>query len=397
MTKTPRQPEYLRVGFAESAAPVGVDEDNLVIRGYVVAQKGEFKDKRGMFDESSLSRIVQLGQAAGDRGLRSRLSHPNESDDGLTKHLGRSKNFRLDGDKVRADLHLAKVSMDEPVGGGKPIGRYAMDLAKEDAGAIGSSLVLKSTKTARSGPDGERLPPHWMPEELFASDLVSDGDAVHGDLLSVSALDEFMEGSDRRVPTKLAIAGGQYLDQLFPESDRDVLHARITAWRDRYLSNRFGADSPTPDEESSDMDQETKEAIDALAKSTDAKLEKLSSMIEADIKSRQQQAGERERSAEIAALCKQAGYPDVEQLLAKDELSIEGARKVVFDWKCSQSTSLGNSTDGIGGESLSAIEKIRREWDTKKDELRKVGYKDREAWVRHECRDRDVEYESPAA
>ena len=111
-----------------------------VIRGYVVAEAGDFKDKRGSFDDAALSRIAELGRAAGERGLRSRLSHPNESDDGLTKHLGRAKNFRRDGDKVRADLHIADVAMDQPVGGGKPIGQYALGLGQRRSG--GTRFVI---------------------------------------------------------------------------------------------------------------------------------------------------------------------------------------------------------------------------------------------------------------
>lgn len=403
----PVRPEMLRVASTPSDGSVGVFRNTGVIRGVIVAEAGDFKDKRGHFDRQSLERIVELGNAAGPKGIKSRLTHPGASEDGLTKHLGRKRNFRLDPDgrRVRADLHIAKVALKEPIGGGQPLGEYVLDLAEEDPGAISSSLVLpQPTKTERmSEDDGEALPPLWMPEQLFFSDIVGEGDAVHGDLLSLDGadrLDDFMEGSERRIPTKLAIAGTQFLDQLFPGADRDVLHQRITDWRDRYLSSRFGAagDSIPTDEESKNMDDDTKKALDTqntriddLAKNLNGKMDELSSLITNDIQARTEQVEERERAAEIAALCKQANYPDAEQLIADEQLSANDARKKVFDWRCAQNGSLG-SGDGLGGENASPIDKLRAEWDEKSEQLSRAGYTDRETWVRHQCRDKNITY-----
>ena len=410
MSSVPAIPEMLRVGTRATDSAAGVDRANNVIRGYIVAESGDFKDKRGAFDKASLQRIVELGNSA-QSGLRSRLSHPNESDDGLTKHLGRSRNFRLDsgGRRVRADLHLSQVALQEPVGGGKPIGQYAMDLAEEDPGALGASLVLKSTKTARQGPDGERLPPHWMPEQLLASDLVADGDATHGDLLSVDGLDSFLEGSDRRLPTKLAVVATEYLNQMFPTADRDVLEARFNGFRDRYLNLRFGDvesdPEPSPTEKETEMDQETRDQLESIRKNTDTrldelskgfetKLDKLEKLIATDIESRQKEQTQKSRAAEIAALCKQAGDRNAEQYINDDALSVEDVMRKLIAGK-------SNANDGLstGGaeETLSPIEKIRREYETKKDHLHQVGYRDRETWVRHQCRDQGIEYSQPTA
>lgn len=406
MSTVPAVPEMLRVATQSAGQAIGVDREANVLRGYIVAEAGDFKDKRGTFDRASLERIVQLGNAT-SKGLRSRLSHPNESDDGLTKHLGRSRNFRLDpdGSRVRADLHLAQVAMEEPVGGGKPIGEYAMDLALEDPGALGSSLVLKSTKTAKQGPDGERLPPHWMPEQLFASDLVADGDATHGDLLSVEGLDEFLEGSGRRLPTKLAVAATEYLNQMFPDADRDVLEARLDGFRDRYLNLRFGDPEPLNTEKETEMDQETKSQIDSLRASTEeqfselksgfeSKLDKLEKLISTDIESRQQEKTQKDRAAEIAALCKQAGDGNAEQYINDDSLSVEDVMRKLIAGK---STSDNGLSTGGGEESLSPVDKLRRDFDSKKEYLTKqVGWKDRETWVKAQCLEKDIEY-TPAA
>lgn len=187
----PAIPSLLSANFATIADnDVGVDRSNNRINGYIVAEVGDFKDKRGSFDKESLSALVTLGNAD-PRGVRSRMGHPNESDDKLSKHLGRSKNFRLDpdGNRVRADLHLADSAMKEPVGGGRPLGDYVMSRIEEDPGALSSSIAVQSTKTKRRGPNGKELPDHWLPIKLHASDFVGDGNAIHGDLLSIDGLD----------------------------------------------------------------------------------------------------------------------------------------------------------------------------------------------------------------
>ncbi len=68
------------------------------------------------------------------------------SDDGLGKHVGRVKNLRREGDKVRGNLLISNTAMDTPIGGGRPLGAYLMDLAESDPGALGMSLVLQADK-----------------------------------------------------------------------------------------------------------------------------------------------------------------------------------------------------------------------------------------------------------
>jgi hypothetical protein len=180
-----------------AAMPIGVDRQNNVLRGYIVAQVGPFKTPgRGEFDRQSLDAIVRLGNAT-PLGLKSRLDHATLFDDNVGKFLGRARNFRMGSamdatgvrvDAVRADLHFDQTALDEPLGGGKPIGQYVMDLAESDPAALSSSLVLMTKVEYRLRPDGtvqtdeygDPLPPLWRPTELDGSDIVSMGDAVGG-------------------------------------------------------------------------------------------------------------------------------------------------------------------------------------------------------------------------
>lgn len=252
MPKLPITPEWLRAPV--SGRPVGVDRKENVLRGYVVAQLGPFKTPgRGEFDLSALAKIVELINAE-PKGLKSRFAHPTESDDGLGKYLGRAKNASLEGDRVRADLHLAEASFKAPSGN---LGGYVLDLAEQDPDALSSSLVLKVDKTYRidekgrrlQGPDGEDLPPLWMPEELHSSDVVDTGDAVDGIL---SAHRSAHRLSVDELPDAVLRRACELLDQQFGGQSREVIQARCEAWLSRYLNWRYGEsvgqappDSPT--------------------------------------------------------------------------------------------------------------------------------------------------------
>ncbi len=183
---------------------VGVDNDANVLRGFVVAQMGPFKTKRGAFNFNSLKCIVRLANSA-PGGLRSNLDHPEQGKSRrLGGHLGRARNFRIDGDKVRADLHFDPVANAVPIGGGRPHAEFVKSLATTDAHAIGASLVLSSTQTLdrdsagrpRRDADGSLALPIWNPTALAAVDLVAEPDASVCGLLGISSRDLFEDALD---------------------------------------------------------------------------------------------------------------------------------------------------------------------------------------------------------
>jgi hypothetical protein len=229
------KPEFLRA--ASIGRPIGVDREKGIIRGYVVAQRGPFKSEgRGEFDDDSLASIVRL-MSENTLGTKSRFGHPTESDDGLGKYLGRAKEPRLDGDRVRADLHLNPASRSSPNG---DLGGYVMDLAESDPDAFSSSLVLRVKKEYRLNPDGtkqvgtngEPLPPLWRPEKIHATDVVDTGDAVDG-LLS--------HGVDvDGLPLAALWRGTELLNSILAGQPREVTEERLMNWVARYLDERYG-------------------------------------------------------------------------------------------------------------------------------------------------------------
>ncbi len=186
--------------------PIGVDRKNNIIHGYVVAQEGPFKSNgRGEFDAKSLATIVAL-MNANQGGTKSRFTHPDMSNDGLGKFLGRVHNPTLstaidartgkEVKAVRADLHFDKTALETPPSGGRPLGDYVMALAESDPGALSSSIVVKVDEeyriekdgTPTLGEDGNPLPPLWRPKDIRASDIVDTGDAVDS-MLSAETID----------------------------------------------------------------------------------------------------------------------------------------------------------------------------------------------------------------
>lgn len=249
----PTKPEWLKVGVKSN--DVGVDRENKVIRGMVMAQEGTFleSDPRGRFNAKSIKKLVSMGRK-NSQGLKSRFTHPSLSSDGLGSFLGRVKNIRQDTVTVkrdgeitpllamRGDLHLAEAAFSSPRGN---LGDYVLDLAEEDSDALSSSLVLQPQEIEELDSDGkplldeatgEPLPPLWMPISLHASDIVDEGAAVDG-LLSAVGAGELRDDVVRQ--------GFALLSGFLPGQPREVVEARLQSWMDKALSMRFGDEEPT--------------------------------------------------------------------------------------------------------------------------------------------------------
>lgn len=253
--KMPVKPEWLRADV--NGKPDAVDREKGIVRGAILAEDGPFKSEgRGEFDRKAIRSIVKMANEK-PKGLLSRFKHPSISDDGLGKHIGRIKNVHSDtvlreagkdaGGKTlmkevliaRGDLHIDSTALDEPVGGGKPLGVYIMDLAESDPDAFGMSLVLKKKEEWRLDKDkrplkdasGNDLPPIWIPEVLHSCDCVGEGDATNGFLSA-----DILAG----LPDAIVRQGCELLDAQFDGQAREAVQARLSAFMDRYLNHRFG-------------------------------------------------------------------------------------------------------------------------------------------------------------
>lgn len=180
--------QILRVGVAEGIrdGKSGIDREKEIIHGFAVMTKGNVKDMRNWeIDDLTLKQVADAGNK-NKMGLKSRFGHPNMCTEALGTYLGRAKNFRVDGNVVRADLHIDETSHSTPQG---DIGKYVLDLAEKDPDAFGTSVVISKMKlekrinkdnTPVKDNEGKELPPLLRVEALAAVDAVDEPAANNG-------------------------------------------------------------------------------------------------------------------------------------------------------------------------------------------------------------------------
>ncbi len=175
-----------------------------LIRGAAVVTRGEALGWEMWLDDVFLASVADAINAAGDRGIKGRFTHPNSCNDGLGSYLGRWSNATLDGDIVRADLHVNEVAHSAPEG---DIGAYVLELAAQDPEAFGASIVFRWDDVAEElfqsqntrvdpttgeltfvspDPDNVESLPHARLQKLWAIDCVDEPAANPQGMLSAN-------------------------------------------------------------------------------------------------------------------------------------------------------------------------------------------------------------------
>lgn len=352
----PLEPDVDCLRFSNAVAKGRVDRSMGKyggLRGFVVAQLGHFKSKgRGQFNEDSLARIVEIGNAVSG-GLRSRFTHPSLSSDGLGSFLGRASNFFLDKTAdgtpaVRADLRFAGAADKSPRG---KLAQYVMHLAEEDPDALSSSLVVEEKQTLVLKDEHDvpiqDEPPVWLPTKLRATDIVDTGDAVDG-LLSADEQSKLQDAGVRNA-TKM-------LDMLFAGQEAGAIRTRCVGFVDSYLANRFGEE--LSEEEEAEMaetqNQDTDARLSAMEsqlgelKDLPGKFDKLSEML---LSEREQRQAEEAKSARVTAIQEKgalahASAEQVTKWIADESLSVEDVKDAIIANKFERAKDLNTDSSG---------------------------------------------------
>jgi len=150
-----------------------VDKENEVLHGVQITLEGEAKGHGVHLDREFCEAVAEAGNATGDVGLKVRYGHPAMCSDALGTELGRAKNFEVrdiertteDGEKVTvagvfADVEILKSAHSAPQG---DIAKHVLEMAAEDPGQFGQSIVFTYADWVVKDADGNR---HSYNEEV---------------------------------------------------------------------------------------------------------------------------------------------------------------------------------------------------------------------------------------
>lgn len=195
MPKNERKPRYLRAETRER--PTGVNEEEHIIRGASVIKGGEALGHGMWIDNTFLDQVVAAGKAR-ESGLKARYDHPTACSSSVGQMLGRWQNFRRDGNRVRADLHLLESSAKSPNG---DLRTHVEKLALEDPEMFGISIVFdpdrgeqnrfadkhmdKDGNFTSPDPDNTNNLLHARLASLFAADVVDEPAANEDGLFGI--------------------------------------------------------------------------------------------------------------------------------------------------------------------------------------------------------------------
>jgi hypothetical protein len=143
-----------------------VDKENEVLHGVQITLEGEAKGHGVHLDREFCEAVAAAGNATGDVGLKVRYGHPAMCSDALGTELGRAKNFEVrdiertteDGEKVTvagvfADVEILKSAHAAPQG---DIAKHVLEMAAEDPGQFGQSIVFTYADWVVKDADGNR-------------------------------------------------------------------------------------------------------------------------------------------------------------------------------------------------------------------------------------------------
>jgi hypothetical protein len=152
--------------FAESGE---IDFDAGIIRNVSVMTKGPARGHELMIDDTTLEQVLSAANEF-QNGVKVKVDHGG----GVFSIVGSVKNFRIEGDKLKADLHLLKTA--EKVA-------HILELARELPDTFGMSVSIHGQHETKDGETFARC------SRIRSCDIVTDPAANPDGLLSEPLLD----------------------------------------------------------------------------------------------------------------------------------------------------------------------------------------------------------------
>lgn len=210
------------------AVPVlSVDREQHIIHGVSAAQAVEALGHDMILDGRTIAQVVEHGNAARN-GVKSRFTHPGLSSTGLGKYLGRLRDFRQEGDKALADLHLADSAFKTPEG---DLGTYVMDMAEHDPDMFGMSMVIQGRRVWTLA-DGSEMDVEDFEEGRRPENAITEKPVVRvKQLMAVDAVDEPAANRDGLFAARHLWATNSLSQEAFDDIDEYLSGAGVTPQR----------------------------------------------------------------------------------------------------------------------------------------------------------------------
>lgn len=219
-----------------------VDRAAGIIRGASAMQAVEALGHGVMVDERTLAQVAELGNANAS-GVKVRFTHPGMCSDGMGKLLGRMRDFRVEGDQVVGDIHLAAAAATAPDG---DLRGYVMQLAEDDPEAFGMSVVVSGqyawkldngaeVEVAERPANAVGDLPYLRVAQLHAVDVVDEPAANRSGLFSAGSAGEILAAFSGTTNDAAATAFAQ-LDQL--REQLGLTMAQAESFLARYFAAR---------------------------------------------------------------------------------------------------------------------------------------------------------------
>ena len=206
---------------------VSVDRDQHIIYGVSAAQAVEALGHDMILDGRTIAQVVEHGNSARN-GVKSRFTHPGLSSTGLGKYLGRLRDFRQEGDKALADLHLADSAFKTPEG---DLGTYVMDMAEHDPDMFGMSMVIQGRRVWTLA-DGSEMDVEDFKEGRRPENAITEKPVVRvKQLMAVDAVDEPAANRDGLFAARHLWATNSLSQEAFDDIDEYLSGAGVTPQR----------------------------------------------------------------------------------------------------------------------------------------------------------------------
>lgn len=152
----PKQTRWFKSGRVDFTGTEKIDAENGILYGVIMCQVGEAKGHDVHLEQEFIDAGISYAQKHhGKKGMKARFGHPSMSNETLGTEMGRFKEFRVEDDKMVADLHLFESANLSPTNPG--MRDWMLSQAKEDPEAIMCSIVFQPDYYYQYDDEGKKI------------------------------------------------------------------------------------------------------------------------------------------------------------------------------------------------------------------------------------------------